>query len=83
MSPTKKTMVQEALKPIVSSRSGKISSKEAECVKLVGEKRYRELKNLFESGKINPATVPKDAKYSAEEKKTLYYIEEITELGQQ
>lgn len=47
MSPSKKTMVQQALKPIECSVSSKVSIKEKECIKLVGEKRFKELKQLF------------------------------------
>lgn len=42
MEPAKRTMVQQALKPLnTSTLMEVIRGKEAECVKLVGEKRYK------------------------------------------
>lgn len=42
MEPTKRTMVQQALKPLNSSTLMEIiGAKEGECAKLVGEKRSK------------------------------------------
>lgn len=61
----KKTMVQQALKPLSESTMGEvIQNKEEECKKLVGEKRYKELKIKFMDGKINLQNLNKDTRYS-------------------
>ena len=61
----KKTMVQQALKPLSESTMGEvIKNKEAECIKLVGEKRYKELKIKFMDGKINLQNLIKDTRYT-------------------
>ena len=61
----KKTMVQQALKPLSESTMGEvIKNKEEECKKLVGEKRYKELKIKFMDGKINLQNLNKDTRYS-------------------
>lgn len=66
MKPQKKNMVQQALKPLGGGTLGEvINAKERECINLVGEKRYKELKIRLMDGKIDLASVPKDKKYSA------------------
>lgn len=82
MSPTKKSMVQQALRPIEFSTASKIKGKELECINLVGEKRYRQLKTMFSEGKIDKSGIQKNAKFSAQQKKSLFYIEQIIELQQ-
>ena len=63
--PQKKTMVQQALKPLSESTYGHvIKTKEKECIELVGEKRFKELRVRMMDGKINLVTVMKDTKFT-------------------
>lgn len=45
----------------------------------MGEKRFKELRVRLMDGKINLSTVMKDAKFSPEDRKALFKIEEILE----
>ena len=65
MSPTKKTMVQQALKPLSNSTMGEVTkAKEVECINLVGMKRYKELQQMLSSGKIDFRNLVRDKKYT-------------------
>ena len=77
----KKTMVQQALKPLSSSTLGEvIKAKEGECIGLVGEKRFKELKIRLMDGKIDLGNLIKDKRYNLEDRKVIYLVEEILEL---
>lgn len=81
MQPLKKTMVQQALKPLnTSTMIEVIKTKEKQCISLVGQKRYKDLKKQFNDGKINFTGLAKNNTYSPGDKKTIFLIEEMIEL---
>ena len=47
---------------------------------LVGEKRFKELRNLMNQGKIDLRTLAKNASYSGSDKRVLFLVEEMAEL---
>ena len=76
ISPTKKSRVSEAFKPLGnSSIKDKILARVQQCQGLVGSKRYGELSTGMRAGKIN--IIKDKVKYSKEQKEVLYKIEQI------